>query len=270
MGGLFKTQDSKQTSQVKLGPEQQGIFQQAMPYLQQFASTSPQLYQGSGIAPFNPTQIGAQDYLLGSAFGGQDALAGAAGGANQFLLDPSILYADSNPALESYMNAATRGIDQGLLFNDLPAIRGEAVTTGNFGASRQGIAEGLASGMASQARGDTRAKIASQGYGQGLDAMTRGIGLTPSTQGAQVAPGATMAAVGDVQQGMSQAILDEAIQKFYQEQFLPLAFGEELLGLIQSMPGAKTVNTGSGGGASPIMQLAGLGMAGAGMFGGGG
>lgn len=268
MGSLFKTQDSKQTSTTKLGKEQQQIFNAAMPYLNQYATTPPTTYQGSGVAGFNPTQLGAQSNLLGAAGGGQTDLASGATAANQYLMDPSILTPESNPALQGYINAANRSVDQGLLFNDLPGIRQEAVQDGQFGSSRQGIAEGLASGMASQARGDNASRIASAGYGQGLDAMKFGIGATPSTQGSLLAPGATEAAVGDVQQGMSQALLDENISKFYQEQFLPLFFGEELLGLMQGMPGSTTVNTGSGGGASPLMQLAGLGMAGASMFGG--
>lgn len=99
------------------------------------------------------------------------------------LLNPNILNASSNPYLQSYMEAATRPLEQQYAEKIMPGIAGSAITAGGYGGSRQGIAEGLASRGLSQASGDTTAKIASEGYGQGLNAMLGGLGAANTQQG---------------------------------------------------------------------------------------
>lgn len=86
---------------------------------------------------------------------------------------------------------------------------------------------------------------ATQQYGQNLDTLRSLLGLTPTLQGAQTAPAATLGAVGDVQQQMNQAQLNDAIQAYYYQQMAPYLKATDILGLVPSLPGATTVSTGN-------------------------
>lgn len=99
------------------------------------------------------------------------------------LLNPDILNADSNPYLKSYMDAAIRPLSEQHANVVMPGLAGGAVTAGGYGGSRQGIAEGLAAQGLQQASGDVTAKIGSEGYGQGLQAMLGGLGAANTQQG---------------------------------------------------------------------------------------
>lgn len=266
MSGLFgSNKPSKQTTTTQLGPEQKKIFSYAMPYLEDFAKNGVQLPTESGVAGFDPLQQQAQESAIGAALGSQTQLANKGLGASNFLLG-DVLNPESNPALQRYMTGATDQITNNFLRNVMPSIRGEAITTGNFGSSGQGIATGLAAGEAANAVGNTQAQIANTGYGQGLNAMSNALNQLPSTMGAMLGPSSTLAAVGDVRQGLSQNILDEAQQRYMQQQMLPLTIGSQLMSILNGMPGGTTVSTGTAPQASPLMQMGGLGLALAGIM----
>ena len=55
MGGKTKAPEVRQETKQEMGPEQKQIFDMAFPYLQQYASTPVQQFQGSGITPLNTT-----------------------------------------------------------------------------------------------------------------------------------------------------------------------------------------------------------------------
>lgn len=99
------------------------------------------------------------------------------------LLNPSILDANANPFLQSYMAAALHPLQDQFSNVTMPGIAGDAITAGGFGGSRQGIAEGLAAKGLSQASGDVTSKMASEGYGQGIGAMVSGLGAANTQQG---------------------------------------------------------------------------------------
>lgn len=268
MGDLFGgSKPATQTSEFKMSPEQQQIFSMAMPYLKQFASSGIKLPTGSGVAGWDPTQLQAQNMAIGTALGGQSSLAGSGLGAAGYMLDPSImLNPNNNTALQGYIQSATRPLTDDLLQRVLPEIRGEAITTGNFGSSGRGIAESGAVANTARQIGDTTSQIASNAYGQGLNAMGSTLAQLPNTMGAMLGPSSTLASVGDVRQGMSQTLLDEMRNRYMQEQTLPLDIGSQLLSIISGMPGGKTVATGTAPQASPFNQMAGLGLTLAGML----
>lgn len=142
----------------------------------------------------NINQVGGQvnagqdqlNAIMSAMFGatGQQIGQGQAASAPALgtLMDPNILNADSNPALQSYIQAAVRPLSQQFSEVTMPGISQDAITAGGFGGSRQGIAEGLAAGRLAQATGDTTAKIASEGYGQGLQAMLGGVNANTAQQ----------------------------------------------------------------------------------------
>jgi hypothetical protein len=118
--------------------------------------------------------------------------------------------------------------------------------SGNFGSSRQGIAEGLATGRTNQAIGDITSKMALDTYGQGLNAYQNGLNMAPQVQGMQTTGALTTSGVGDVRQGQNQAEIDQQVQNQMFNQQAPLAQATDLLGLTNAVPGATNVTTGPG------------------------
>jgi hypothetical protein len=84
---------------------------------------------------------------------------------------------------------------------------------------------------------------AGQRYGQNLAAIYQTLGLTPQLQAAQTAPAATIGAVGDTQQQMNQAQLNDLISKYYYSEYAPYLQARDILGLLPSLPGASTTST---------------------------
>jgi hypothetical protein len=289
-----------------------------MPGVQQFAANVPQQYPGETVAGFTTPQTEAQQYLTGTAAPAQARVAGTAektyqtlantllpganipgftGQTQQYVTNPWEGMAQADPALQSYIEAAQRPTWQGLTEQALPAIRGGAVSAGGFGGSRQGIAEGLATGRAAQAAGDIATRMAGDRYATNLQALQQRYGtnigaeqaryatnvgaeqqrldliqrarqgdvtavmqllqLTPTVQGAQAVPGLTTGAVGDVQQQMEQARINEALGRFNYSQLAPFLQSKEILSLVQGLPGGSTVSTGNVPQANPWLQALG-------------
>lgn len=233
-----------QTSTYQLAPEQREILNLAMPGLRSFAATVPQRYPGTRISPFDPSQVAGQEMAL-AASPIQAGLAGNAADASNFYLSGDIWNPASNPALQGAVDAAVRPITENLTERQLPAIRGEAITTGNFGSSRQGIAEGIANREASRAIGDTASKLVQGQYDTNVGAQLKAMGLLPTVQGAQVQPAITTSGVGDVRQNLAQSQLGEQVAGFNYDQLAPFLQSRELISLLTGIPGGTNVTTGS-------------------------
>lgn len=243
MSGGSQPSSTTNTTTTTLSPEQRQILDLAMPGVQQYAASVPERYQGTTIAPQNANQLAGQQAALG-ATETQGNLASAGAAANNNLLtniwDPS-----TNPNLQGAVDAAVRPINEQLTRTALPAIRGEAVSTGNFGSSRQGIAEGMAVQGAQQAAGDTASKLVQSQYDTNINAQLKALGLLPSTQSAQLSPAITQSGVGDVQQANSQAALNETVGNFNYDQMAPFLQSQDLMSLLTGLPGGGTTSTGT-------------------------
>jgi len=215
-----------------------------MPGVRQFAASVPQRYQGSTVAGFDPSQAAGQEQALGAA-GDVGALGRAGGGAALDWFSPTALDVSNNSAVRGAIDTATRPIYEQLTRSALPAIRGEAINTGNFGGSRQGIAEGLAVQGADTAAGDVASKIALGAYDTNVKAQLQAMGLLPQTQQAQLAEATTTSGVGDVRQQMAQRLLDEQVGNFNYDQYAPFLQSKEIMSLLTGIPGGQTVSTGS-------------------------
>lgn len=259
MGG--SSQQPTQKTTYELSPEQRELMGLAMPGVREFAASTPQRYQGSQVAGFTPEQTAGQGMALGAA-GMQDTLARNAAGASNFYTSGSVWDPASNPNLKGAVDASVRPIYEGLTEKALPAIRNEAVTTGNFGSSRQGIAEGIATREASRAAGDTASKLVQSQYETNVNAQLKAMGLLPTIQGAQVAGATTTSGVGDVRQAMNQAGINQDVNAFNFDQMAPFLQSKEIMSLLQGLPGGTTTSTGNVPQANPWMQ--GLGGAAAG------
>lgn len=252
-----------QTNQVKLSPQQQSVFDLALPKIQQYASSTPQLFASSGVSPFTPAELQAQETALDTAAPEAAQLASTSAGTQKQLLDPGFML-NPNQYLQPAAEAVTRQATRNLTESILPKIRSGATSAGGQytgGATRQGIAEGLATGRTSQAISDSLANMYLQNYQKGLQGLSDAVGRTGTVQQQQLFPANIEAAVGAQQRGMGQAQLDEAIQKFYTQQDLPLLQSQQLMSLIGQMPGATGVSTVSPAKPSvnPLLMAIGLG-----------
>lgn len=233
-----------QTTQYVLSPEQRELLNLAMPGVREFAAKTPQRYQGSTVAGFDPSQTAGQTGALGSA-GVQTDLARTGAGNSSYWLDPTRLDIRNNPGLQGNIDAATRPIMDNLMQVALPGIRDSAERTGNFGSSRQGIAEGIATGKASQAIGDATSNIVSKAYDTNVDAQLKALGLLPQTTGVQTQGDLTTSGVGDVRQALAQRLLDQDVSNFNYDQLAPFLQSKEIMSLLSGIPGGSTVSTAS-------------------------
>jgi hypothetical protein len=249
MGGSSDPPQTTQETKQVLSPEQQAIMGLALPYAQQYASTPIQQYQGSGIVGLNATeQAAAQQMGQGAQAGG--ALATQAGQTQSKLLDPSfMLDVANNPYLQAANQVTTADMTRNLNENILPSVRSGATQAGGMysgGATRQGIAEGQAIGRTSSAISDAITRANYGQYQQGLTQMQGAVNANSGVMGQQLFQPGVMSAIGAQERSLEQAKLDEQIRQFYTGQALPFLQAQELMSLVQGMPGGSTVTTATG------------------------
>lgn len=236
-----------QTNKVELSPEQKELFNLAKPHITQAANNPLEIFPGVTLAGFNQNEVAGQNQLLQAATGGVGQLAQAGADANKFMLDPTKMLAP-NQFTTAYGDTMIQQLTQNLQRNILPNIgRQTEVAMGPYGAtSRQGIREGIAIGDTARAGADGLTKLYSDAYGQGLTAMGRAQALNPQTIAALLTGGQVQSAVGEQQRGMEQAGIDQAMQKFYLQQNLPMMRAQDIMALMNGMPGAAGVSQVSG------------------------
>lgn len=259
-----------QTNQVKLGPQQQKVFDLALPSIESYAASTPQLFPGSAVAGFDPMQLQAQQSALTAA---NSPLVGAGAGAQAQMLDPDFML-KPNQYVHNAANAVTSQVTQNLMENILPGIRSNAIAEGgpySGGATREGITAGKAISGTNQGLSNALADMYFKNYSTGLAGMSEAIGRNPQVLQAGLFPAQVQGAVGTQNQNMQQALLNEAVGKFYGTQNLDYNKAASLLGMIGMMPGATGTSTVTGAQpqANPLMQGLGLGMTALSLLGGG-
>lgn len=296
---------SQRTSTVtsrELSPEQQEFLALALPRAREFVETPPTLFPSTAVAGFDPLQVQAQEQVLQAAAGPVAQLGQTGAEAQQLLLGPNLQAAtlgqllllprlldpQQNPALQQAISGAIRPLEQSLTQQALPAIRGGAIEAGQFGGSRQGIAEGIATQSFLQQSGDIAAALSNRAFesGQetaaqlirgGLAEAVRALVTLPQISQLPFAPAGAVEAVGTQRRALEQARLSEEAEKFLAEQILPFAAATEAAQLAFGAGGGttRTAGTVAGGGVDPLSAVLGLvslfaGFGGFGLFGGGG
>lgn len=251
------------TTTQELAPEQKELLSLVIPEARKIMQSPPELFPRSAIAGFNPLQQQGQQATVNAAQGSLTDIAGQGANAFQFLtgdvLDPS-----KNPGIQGSIDAAVRPLTREYTQSVLPGIRGEAITAGGYGGSRQGIAEGLAAQGYQTAVGDTTSNIVSRAYDTGLDAYTRGLALAPTVAQMQLQPGVVLEGVGAQQQSLEQAQLSEEAQRYLSEQVLPFSVAQDVAALAFGIGGGKSVSqSNASGSASPLSSAAGIASIGA-------
>lgn len=272
MGGS-STGTSNTTTQT-LTPDQQNLVNLATPNYEQFAASNPTLPTGDqAVAPFNQNQLQGQQQVL-DATGNQSSTVNSAATQNQNITGGSLLDPGSNPYVQNAVKAAAEPIYDNLNQTTLPQIGANASTgaggiSANFGGSRQGIAEGIASRGADEAAGQAGANIMNSAYNTGVGATNTAIAQAPATAESLTVPGATTSTVGDVQQTQSQNVLNANNQASQLAQWLPLLKAQLLGQGAAGLPGGSTTSTGSSNtDANPISQVIGGTAAAGGLAGG--
>lgn len=227
--------NSTTTTVQELSPEQRKLLAPAIPVVRDFVQNPPQDFQGSRVAPFNETQLQAQGQL-------RDAATGSATDftnyllSNQQRLNEIGLNPQNNPALPGLLEAGIRPLTENLTQQVLPNIGQEAVAGGQYGGSRQGIAEGLASQAYFNSAQDVVSRVLGEAYSSGLDNATKAQALGPTVLGATTYPSQILSAVGDQQYGMEQAQLTDEVQRYFNEQLLPFLAAKEAAGVAFGVP----------------------------------
>lgn len=138
---------------------------------------------------------------------------------------------DNNPALQSQFDMLDRQASNQLENSIMPNIGRSAAGVGQYGGSRQGIAEGVAAKDMNEQLLNAKAGLIGNAYTQGLDAQTKAIGLAPGISQLGFMPGQYQQQVGDFYRQEDQLPITEAINRWNFEQQSPW----ELLGQASSI-----------------------------------
>lgn len=239
------TQTSMTTTKQELSPEQRQLIEAASPALTSFANHPPTDYPYAKIAPLNSFDIQAQNMALGAAVGPAQQIADQAAKTTSFLSGPN-LYAESNPYLQSAIEAAIRPQRQTFGETILPGIRNNATSSGQFGGSRQGLAEGIASRGLLDAIAGTSSTMANANYQTGQDAMVKALQYAPLTQQIQFTPASVVGSVGAQNRAFQQSLIDAEVQKYMTAQLLPYLAAKDVAGVAFGLPGGPTTSTSTG------------------------
>lgn len=248
-------QQTQQTTQVQLSPEQQQLLNMSMPFAKQYAEHQPTLPTTSQVAGFTAPQVEGQQTTLDAAHGALADTARSGAGAHEFLTSGAALDPATNPGLQAAIRGVTQPMQENFMETVIPAIRSAGTAAGPLG-SREGIAEGIAAGKEERAEGGAVGSLVSQNYQNALDQMTRAMGLTPTVQQGELEPGVAESSVGDVQQQLEQQKLTEAFNKYMYPQLQPMMTAEQMASLASGIPGGGSTTTGSATSQSPAWQQA--------------
>ncbi len=246
-----------------------GTPQWQSPYLQDVYQMSQGLsrqpitaYPGSTVAGFSPQQQAAQFATTNRALQGSPLLGSAqaqnlmtmGGGYMQsptiqgdYFKTPTIsgqyLNPQTNPWLSKTFEMSAKDVTDKYQQGIFPQIKSAAMGTGAYGGSRQGVAEGIASGKFAEELSDLATKIygpayeaerqrqeaaygMERGFQEGAYGAERGyqqaaMQFAPTLAEADYADISKMAAVGEEQQSMQQALIDDAIKRWEFSQLEP-------------------------------------------------
>lgn len=213
-----------------------------------FDAGADQYYPGSAVANQSFNTATAQQLGLDAA-GIQGALGMGAANALNAAFDPNS--AQSQAIIDPFVSNL-----QGKI---LPGIGSQAIQQGAFGGDRQRIQE--------QQAADSTATAATQAYLQNQqNAMQNLAGV----QSGLLQPAKTISEIGAQQEAYQQALIDSDIARFRFEQEAPQTALDRLGSRITGINLGNISNSAQmqGGGGIDLGGIAGLGLAGASLFGG--
>lgn len=201
-------------------------------------SQGPELYPGQMYVSPDPLRLEARGLVEDYARTQMPTDIGGIRGAYGTLLGAADV--NNNPYLAQAARGAITPIAQALTEEALPAIRSGAIQTGQYGGSRQGLAEGTAIGKASRAMGDITSNMYSNAYQQGLDTMTKAMLFGPQVMQLSQMPAQTLEQLGAAKEADEAQKLQEQMYRYEYGQKLPYTKLSDYLGLLQGASGYGT------------------------------
>lgn len=189
------------TTSVNYSPEEAAQRAQVMGEATKiYGASAPSIsaagYPGAKPVSFSPETVSAQRLAVQNAAAAQDQINTLNQSVNYGLT--GAMDVQNNPYLEQAMQAAIRTNTNN--FTDpggvLSQLRTGAQDAGQFGGSRAGIAEGVATGRLNQTNADTVASMGSAAYDKGLDTMTKTMMFAPQALEAGMTPVNWLSGVG--------------------------------------------------------------------------
>lgn len=258
-GGGGAPANTTSTSTAEPWSGQQPYLSEVMRLAQQnYNSSTPTYFPGQVTASADPLTGVAQEQLLQG--GGQgNELAQTAAASNAFNMTAG-RDVRTNPYLQSAIDAAVRPLTRQFTETggDLSQGRDAATAAGQFGGSRHGIAEGIATRGYLDKVGDVASTMASRGYEMGATAANQASALVPQTNQALLGQAQTSDAVAQQRTAYTQAAIDDAIAKWNFEQNLPGAKLAQFQSLVQGNYGGQSAGTQTGTSGSRSSGIAGM------------
>ena len=167
-------------------------------------------YPGAAVAPFSPETQVAQQLAVQNAASAQDSISQINKGVEYGL--NGAMDVNSNPYLQQAIMAAQRTNNQN--FSDaggtMSQIRTGAQNAGQYGGSRQGIAEGIAASRLNQTNADVAASMSSAAYDKGQDTFAKTLMFAPQALEASNTPVNILSGVGAQKENLQQQQNDYA------------------------------------------------------------
>ncbi|HEY4252589.1 MAG TPA: hypothetical protein VGM87_15355 [Roseomonas sp.] len=293
MGGSAP-KSTEQTTEQRLPPWLDAYAQDTLDLSRGIADRPLQQYDGPRIAGFTPDQLAAQQGVRGMQGQTGNFLQGLAGGAAGLAgYQPQQVAAGTLPGtdLSGYMNPYLGSVETGAL-NALDQQRqaaqnglaDQAISARAFGGSRQALQAGVLDATAAQKAGELSSQIRSgaftnaqqmaqqdlarglqagmanqsaglQGAGLNLQALGMAGQLGQNAQQANYGDLAMLSGIGQEQQQLGQANLDQNYQQFLDAWNYPMQQLQTRLAALGGTPyGGTTVTTmPQAGGTSPAM-----------------
>jgi hypothetical protein len=259
------------TTQQVFSPEETAARNQLFQAGQTAFDQQNAAFQNAGnpaAKPIGPSSdtLAAQNMIRNFATGaGQGTADNIAGAVNYGLT--GAMDVNNNPHLAGAIDAAIRPMVRN--FSDpggaLSQIRSSSIANGQFGGTRQGIAEGIAASRLATDIGDVSARMSSDAYNKGQDTFARTLGLAPSAMQAGLMPANMLSAIGAQNEGFSQMLenYNAAGREFdLNRSFIPVQNYANLINGIQA-PSTTSTNSVNQGGAGTAMSALGGGVSGA-------
>src|SRR5688572_22078047 len=109
--GIFSAKPTNltQSTTTTLGAQGNELFSSIFPKIKSYAESTPQMFQGSGIAGFTPAELQAQEQYKNQTAGTVGDLAAQSANAQSMLLDPNFMLGD-NQHLQNMRSAITGSV----------------------------------------------------------------------------------------------------------------------------------------------------------------
>ena len=216
----------------------------------------PSVFGQSGVAGFTPQQLQALQQQQENAQSFSQFTPQASAGIQQ------LLSGQVNPIYEQQAQGQADFLQRNFERNVLPSIGQGFQSAGQYGGSRQGIAEGIAASDLNQQVANSTNQFFAQGAQQAQQGQQFALSNLGSLLGQANAPSQQMFNIGSQYQGMNQAQLTDQMQRDLALQQLPLSELQAFQGLISGNYGGTTTSTTPTAGLGQQLLLAGAKAAG--------